>query len=140
MAQSPSGDDPTSGVPYIDSEGDQHFNGTSIWYENSWIRRGTPAICTIASGVLTATQSFIAAAAESGTADQVDSIALSGITAVAGDELIIVPDAGDTITFDDANIDLGAATRACAPGGSITLRYDGTSWYEVTFLAAADNA
>lgn len=50
--------------------------------------------------------------------------------------------AGHTITVDDANINLGAATRAVAPGGSLLLRYDGVEdqWTEVAFLAAADNA
>lgn len=140
MAQNPSGDDPTSTVPYVDMDGDQHFNGTSIWFEQSWLRLGTPNICTIASGVLTCTGSFVAAAAESGTTDTVDSIALSGATATNGDLLIIIADTGDTITFDDANIDLGDTTRAVAPGGIIILRYDGTSWVEVVFLAGADNA
>lgn len=140
MAQSPSGDDPTATNPYVDSEGDQHFNGTSLWYEGSWQRLGTPTICTIASGVLTATGSFIAAAAESGTTDTVDSIALSGTTAVAGDRLLIVADTGDTITFDDAAINLGDTTRAVAPGGHISLYFNGTKWNELTFLAGADNS
>lgn len=142
MAQNPSGDDPTATAPYQDRDGDQHFNGTSIWFEQSWLRLGAPTISTIASGVLTVTGSFISCAAESGTADQVDSITLSGTTVADGDLLILIADVGDTITFDDANINLGAATRAVAPGGCLLLRYDGaeTQWTEVVFLAGADNA
>lgn len=142
MAQSPSGDDPTTGVPFVDMDGDQHFNGTSLWFEQSWLRLGAPTVSTIASGVLTVTGSFTAAAAESSTADQVDSITVSGTTVADGDLLFIIADDGDTITFDDANINLGAATRAVAPGGCILLRYDGveSQWTEVVFLAGADNS
>lgn len=50
------------------------------------------------------------------------------------------PAAGHTITVDDANINLGASTRAIAPGGSLLLVFDGTEWTEVTFLTASDNA
>lgn len=50
-----------------------------------------------------------------------------------------VSKATNTITFDDANINLGAATRAVAPGGAIALYYDGTEWTELAFIAATDN-
>lgn len=139
MTQSPAGEY-EAGAPYTDQDGDFHLNGTSLYVEGAWIRRGAPTVSTIASGVLTCTGSYIAAAAESSTTDQVDSIALSGTTVAAGDELLIVADTGDTITFDDANINLGAATRAVGPGGHIRLIYDGTEWTELTFLAGADNA
>ena len=103
------------------------------------ISQGTQTV-TIASGVATVVQptGVIVLAAESGTADTLDTLTVSDAT--AGDIVVLVSDTGDTITVDDANIDLGAATRAIAPGGSLTVRYDGTSWVEVTFLAAADNA
>lgn len=142
MSKSPSGDDPTSTVPYVDSDGDQHFNGTSLWFEQSWLRLGAPTISTIASGVLTVTGSFISMAAESSTTDTVDSITVSGTTVADGDLLVLIADVGDTITVDDAAINLGAATRAVGPGGCLILRYDGaeTQWTEVVFLAGADNA
>lgn len=142
MAQSPSGDDPTTGVPYTDMDGDFHLNGTSLWVEGSWLRLGAPTISTIASGVLTVTKSFTAMAAESSTTDQVDSITLSGTTVADGDLLVLIADSGDTITLDDASINLGAATRAVGPGGCIVLRYDGveSQWTEVVFLAGSDNA
>ena len=62
--------------------------------------------------------------------------------AADGDLLLLVSASGHTITVDDANVNLGASTRAVAPGGSLLLRYDGveTQWTEVAFLAAADNA
>jgi hypothetical protein len=138
MAQNPSGDDNLAGNVYTDMEGDVHANGTSVWAEGAKFRLGTPPIVTIVSGVATVTTGFVALAAESGTTDTVDTITVSG--AVDGDLLLIVPDAGDTITIDDANINLGAATRALAPGGSMLLYYNATKWNELTFLAGADNA
>lgn len=93
---------------------------------------------TIASGVLTVTKSLVNPLPESSTADQVDSIVAAG--AQAGDLLIIHVPATNTITFDDANINLGAATRAVAPGGTLALIFDGTQWSEVLFTAATDNA
>jgi len=92
---------------------------------------------TIASGVLTVTKSFVNPLPESSTSDTVDSIVATGVQ--AGDLLFIHVPATNTITFDDANINLGAATRAVAPGGSLVLIYDGTQWSEVVFLAASDN-
>ncbi len=99
---------------------------------------GTHETATIASGVLTVTKSYVWAAAESSTTDQVDSIVYTG--AAQGDLLLIHVPATNTITFDDADINLAAATRAVAPGGSLLLVYDGTQWSEVLFTAATDNA
>lgn len=109
------------------------------------LRLGAVTAATIASGVLTvpAGVTYVRVASESGTADQVDSITKSD--AADGDLLVLIPLNTDTITFDDANIDLGAATRAVAPGGVIVLLYNASavgaaSWQEVLFLAASDNA
>lgn len=102
---------------------------------------GTGATATIATGVLTATRSYMIMDAEgAGTTDQLDSITGPG-TPADGDLLLLVANATDTITVDDANINLGAATRAVAPGGSLLLRYDGTEtqWTELAFLTGADN-
>lgn len=93
---------------------------------------------TIASGVLTVTGSYVNALPESSNADQVDSIVKAGVQ--DGDILLIVSKATNTITVDDANINLGAATRAIAPGGSLLLYYDGTQWTEHSFVAATDNS
>ena len=92
---------------------------------------------TIASGVLTVTGSFVDPQPQSSTSDQVDSIVLTGVQ--AGDLLFIHVPATNTITFDDGNINLAAATRAVAPGGSILLVYDGAQWSELFFTAATDN-
>ena len=94
---------------------------------------------TIASGVLTCTKSFVNPLPESSTSDQVDSIVMDPVAA-EGDILIIHVPATNTITFDDANINLAAATRAVAPGGTLMLIYDGTQWSEMFFTAATDNA
>ena len=99
---------------------------------------GTLTTPTIASGVLTVTGSFVNPQPEGGTTDTVDSIVMTGVQ--AGDVLLIAVPATNTITFDDANINLGNTTRAVAPGGSLTLYYDGTQWTELTFLTASDNA
>ena len=102
---------------------------------------GAGATATIATGVLTATRSYMIMDAEgAGTTDQLDSITGPG-TPADGDLLLLVSNATDTITVDDANINLAAATRAVAPGGSLLLRYDGgeSQWTEVLFTAAADN-
>lgn len=92
---------------------------------------------TIATGVLTVTKPFVNPLPESGTTDTVDSITYTG--AAEGDLLFIHVPATNTITFDDANINLAAATRAVAPGGSLLLVFDGTEWTEVVFLAGSDN-
>ena len=92
---------------------------------------------TIASGVLTVTGSLVDPQPESGSSDTVDSIVLTGVQ--AGDILLVHVPATNTITFDDANINLAAVTRAVAPGGSLLLVYDGTQWSEVLFTAATDN-
>jgi hypothetical protein len=59
--------------------------------------------------------------------------------AQVGDLLLVHIPATNTITFDKANINLGAATRAVAPGGSLLLVYDGSQWTEMFFTAATDN-
>jgi hypothetical protein len=98
---------------------------------------GTLTTPTIATGVLTVTGSFVDPQPQTSTTDQVDSIVLSGVQ--AGDLLFVHVPATNTITFDDANINLGAASRAVAPGGSIILVYDGSQWSEIAFLTASDN-
>ncbi len=99
---------------------------------------GTATTPTIASGVLTVTSGHVNPLPESSTADTVDSIVKTG--AKAGDLLLIHVPATNTITFDDANINLAAATRAVAPGGSLLLVFDGSEWSELFFTAATDNA
>ena len=92
---------------------------------------------TIAGGVLTVTGSFVDPQPQTGSTDTVDSIVLTGVQ--TGDMLYIHIPATNTITFDDATINLAGATRAVAPGGSLLLVYDGTQWSEMFFTAATDN-
>ncbi len=95
---------------------------------------------TIASGVLTVTKFAVDPQPESGSTDTVDSIVWGGFGVLgAGDLLFIHIPADNTITFDDAVINLASGTRAVAPGGSLILIYDGTQWSEMAFTAATNN-
>lgn len=99
---------------------------------------GAGEAVTIATGVATITKSYVILDAEgAGTTDQLDT--LTKADAAAGDIVLLTVNATDTITVDDANINLAAATRAIAPGGSLMLLYDGTEWTELFFTAATDN-
>ncbi len=111
------------------------------------LRIGSAVASTIVSGVLTipANTSYVLVNPESSTSDQVDSIAYASGSPADGDMLILIPKSDSTITYDDANIDLGGAgSRAVAPGGVLVLIYNSNaataaSWQEVVFLAASDN-
>ena len=97
---------------------------------------GTPEQCTVATGVLTVTRPYANVLPESSTSDTVDSITYAA--AAEGDLLYLMSTATNTITFDNsATMLLGAATRAVAPGGSITFQKVGTTWVERAFLTAA---
>lgn len=131
----------------LDIDGASNFDGAAVYKDRvstgagGIFSLGAGAAATIASGVLTATKSYMIMDAEgAGTTDTLDSITGPG-TPADGDILLLVSTATDTITVDDANINLAAATRAVAPGGSLLLRYDGTEtqWTELLFVAAADN-
>lgn len=107
------------------------------------LRRRIPgglATPTILSGVLTIRGNplVVNPLPESATSDQLDSIVCVP-PAQPGDLLLLHVPATNTITVDDANINLGAATRAIAPGGSLLLVFAGTEWSEVAFIAASDN-
>lgn len=117
--------------------------GTTLWSmstagANPYLRLGSPEACTIVSGALTVTKSFVEVTSESSTSDQVDTITKADVQ--EGDILIICGASGHTITVDDANIDLGAGTRAVAGQNQfLTLIYNGSSWSELAFTAG-DNA
>ena len=99
---------------------------------------GAGEAVTLVSNVATITKSYVILDAEgAGTTDQLDT--LTKADAAAGDIVLLTVTATDTITVDDANINLAAATRAIAPGGSLMLVYDGTEWTELFFTAATDN-
>jgi hypothetical protein len=104
------------------------------------VARGHSQTVTMASNTATVPYPtpVVILVGEGANNDQLDTLTVSGVT--AGDIITLVSDGSDTITVDDANIDLAAATRAIAPGGCLVLRYDGTGWLEVAFTAATDNA
>lgn len=104
------------------------------------VTRPTPTqIVTIASGVATVSEMtpVVALAAESSTTDQLDTLTVTG--AKQGDTIMLVADTGDTITVDDANIDLSAATIVLSGVVSLVLWYNGTGWSEVTTSGTVDN-
>ena len=99
---------------------------------------GPAEAVTLVSNAATVTQSYVRLDAEgAGTTDQLDTITWSGVA--DGQLLLLTVNTTDTITVDDANINLAAATRAIAPGGCLGLIYDGTEWTELFFTAATDN-
>lgn len=98
---------------------------------------GAAQAVTIASGVATITKPYVKLSGEGAADDQLDTITYTG--AAEGD-LLILTRAANTITVDDANIDLGAATRVLsATGHYLGLIYDGTGWGEL-FFVQGDNA
>lgn len=105
---------------------------------NHYWRLGAPEVVTIASGVATVTKPFVQLAAETSTSDQLDSIVYAGVQ--QGDLLLLTADTGDTITVDDANIDLTAASLALVgPSMFVLLMYNGSGWSEVA-SALGDNS
>lgn len=115
--------------------------GAPVWLRNWSEQFSKLETATIDSGVLTVTgDSFMVnPLPESSTTDQIDSIACTKQLKF-GDLLMLFVPATNTITVDDANINLGAATRAIAPGGNLVLMWNGTKWNEISFLAGADNS
>lgn len=130
--------DVAGGGPFNDVDGDVHLNANNVFAEGAVFRLGAPEEVTIDTGVATITSSYVELTSEASTTDTLTGVTLAG--AGVGDVVLLVPVAGHTITVDDATIDLGAATRAVAPGGCIALIYNGTQWGELFFLAGADNS
>lgn len=90
----------------------------------------TPTILTLSTGAVTATQTAHIIAAESGTADDLDTI-----TAASEYTFIVVQaDSGDTITVKHGtgNIALNNAVDVILAGDQkLMLYYDGTNWADV---------
>jgi hypothetical protein len=104
-----------------------------------------PTTLTIASGVITVTQNLHIIAAESGTADNLDTIEL-GYDALSIDSieyypvLIIQANTGDTITIKHGtgNIDLpGDADIPLGDDEWILLMWNGTAWQTISGVAFA---
>ena len=102
---------------------------------------GPPVHIVMASNTLTipaGTRSYIAVHGEAEAADQLDTITKAD--AKAGDLLLLTNAIAGDLTVDDANINLGAATRALSEtGGShLLLIYDSvqSEWTELLFINA----
>ena len=131
--------DVAGGGPFVDVDGDAHLNVNKFFAEGGVFSLGAPEDVTIATGVATITQGFVELSAEGGgTTDTLDNVTLAG--AGEGDIVLLTVISTDTITVDDALINLGAATRVIAPGGKLALIHNGTDWDELFFLADANNA
>ena len=129
-----------------------------IWYNGAsfrWKARLTGANVTFANilgpafnaavieGILTGVAQVenqqtgvIILAAEAGTADTLDTLAVTGSGAVEpGDTLILRADTGDTITVahNTGNIHLdGSANKVLVNGNQLMLIWDGTDWRQLT--------
>ena len=94
-------------------------------------------LLTIASGVITPTQALITVAAESSTADDLDTIALTGFADLTDGAdsyrplVILQADAGDTITVKNGTGNIApfsGADVALSGDKSMMLIWNGTKW------------
>lgn len=115
--------------------------GAPVWLRNWSEQFSKLETATIDTGVLTVTgDSFMVnPLPENGTTDQIDSIACTKKLQF-GDLLMLFVPSANTITVDDANINLGDTTRVIGPGGNLVLMWNGSKWNEISFLAGADNS
>lgn len=101
---------------------------------------GAPEVVTIASGVATVAageSSYIRLKSESSTTDTLDTLTIADVQ--IGDIVFLEAYPGHTITVDDANIDLTAATVALTDVGQmLCLYYNGAGWSEFA-KALGDN-
>ena len=97
-------------------------------------------VITIAGGVATvaALTPVIELTGEGGADDTLTTLTVAGVR--TGDTVMLVATAGDTITVDDATIDLVAGTVAVAGDTTLLLRYNGTQWSQVATTISVDNA
>jgi hypothetical protein len=94
---------------------------------------GTVEAATLACNAVTITKPYASLTGESGMADQLDTLTYASVA--DGDLAVLGSAAAGAITVDDANIDLGAATRnLSAAGHYLGLIYDGTTFGELFFI------
>jgi len=101
-------------------------------FGHSW---GPSAIATISVGSAAAGAATVILAAESGTADDLDSLSGGAVGLVAGDTVVLRADTGDTITVkhNTGNIHLdGSTDKVLVNGNQLMLIYDGTDWRQLT--------
>lgn len=91
-------------------------------------------------GVLAISSGYIQVAANSGTADDLDTITSASPVALPGDTIVLTADIGDTITVTEAgNIVLTGTTRVLGPTGNsdtmlLVKRSDGPEvWAELSY-------
>ena len=101
---------------------------------------GLRTVETIATGVLTISSGYIQVAAESGTADSLDTITSASPAALPGDTIVLTADIGDTITVTEAgNIVLTGTTRVLGAAGTadtmlLIKKSDGPeTWAELSY-------
>jgi hypothetical protein len=98
---------------------------------------GTVEAATLACNAVTITKPYASLTGESSMADQLDTLTYASV--VDGDVVLLGSAAAGAITVDDANIDLGAATRVISAAGHyLGLIYDGTTFGEL-FWVQGDN-
>ena len=93
------------------------------------------AVNTIASGEVTLTQSLTTIAAESGTADDLDTMTAGK---GHGDLVILKADTGDTITIKHGTGNIATASAAdltLSGNKAIAFIFDGTNWLELNLSA-----
>ena len=117
---------------WIQDEGvESIYTAVNTWHGAAVFSGVTWTYPTIASGVLTIASSAVVPAPESGSSDDVDSIA----GGQDGRTLIVKGTSGKTITFNDGgNMKLGAATRVFDNSGDVMMlvRF-GTDWLEISY-------
>lgn len=143
--------------PSAPSEGDLWYDGTleRLNFETGVGTRnvrsnygpafGLRTVVTISvGGVLAINSPYIQVAANSGTADDLDTITSSGPVAAEGDTILLTADIGDTITVtENGNILLVGTTRVLGAAGTadtmlLVKRSDAPeTWAEVSY---ADNS
>lgn len=136
-----------TGNPATPSDGDLWYNGstkrfmarlasTNIVVAGRLANLGGSDTDDIFAGeVTTAGGGVLTVQAESGTADNLDTITVTNVQ--VNDLITLVADAGDTITVrhNVGNIHLdSSANKTLTNGNSLTLRYDGTDWVQFCAL------
>lgn len=117
-----------------DGSGNATFSGTAT-FSGDVIMEGKTSIgdgniLTIASGAVTATTGYHIIAAQTGTADSLQTIN-GGIT---GQVLVLKADSGDTIAVSGGgNIDISTSGLFnMTGGGTFMCIYDGSNWLEIS--------
>ena len=115
------------------------YPGDTIDYGDPVVKKSIQTV-TIVGGVATVSYftPVVKLAAESSTSDTLDTLTVVDVQ--EGDIIHLVADAGDTITVDDASIDLLAATVALTADSTLSLRYNGTQWSQMYTVVSPDNA